>query len=50
MKATVEERKRMQRTQPKKVRVIDGLKGGKGKMITVEPSEVEKERQAKEST
>lgn len=44
MKATVEERKRMQRTQPKMCRVIDGLRGGKGKMVVVEPSEVEKER------
>lgn len=44
MKATADQRKAMQRTQPKRVRVIDGLKGGKGIMVTVELSEVEKER------
>ncbi len=44
MKATVEQRKAMQRTQPKKVRVIDGLKGGRGVMVTAEESEIVKER------
>jgi hypothetical protein len=44
MKASTVEREAMKRTQPKKCRLIDGLKGGKGKMITVEPSEVQKER------
>jgi hypothetical protein len=46
MKATVEERKRIQRTQPKMCRVVDG-RTGKAKMVVVEPSEVEKERLAK---
>jgi hypothetical protein len=43
MKATTEERKRMQRTQPKMCRVVDGLTG-KARMVVVELSEVEKER------
>jgi len=46
MKATVEQRKAMQRTQPKMVRVVDGLTG-KARMVVAEPSEVEKERLAK---
>jgi hypothetical protein len=49
MKATVEDRKRMQRTQPKMCRVIEGRKGGRGKMVVLELSEVEKERLAKGS-
>jgi hypothetical protein len=44
MKATTAEREEMRRTQPKMCRVIDGRKGGKGRMVVVEPSEVEKER------
>lgn len=47
MKATTKEREEMKRTQPKMCRVINGLKGGKGKMVVVEPSEVEKERLAR---
>lgn len=47
MKATAEERKRIQRTQPKMVRLIDGLKGGKGRMVVAEQSELEKERLTK---
>lgn len=46
MKATVDERKRMQRTQPKMVMVMDALTGKK-RMKVAEPSEVEKERLAK---
>lgn len=46
MKVTVDQRRAMQRTQPKKVRVINGLKGGKGIMVIVELSDVDKERLA----
>jgi hypothetical protein len=45
MKATPQQRKEMQRTQPKKVRHID-MAAGTDRMVTVEPSEVEKERLA----
>lgn len=46
MKATTEQRKAMQRTQPKMCRVVDGATG-KARMVVVEPSEVEKERLAR---
>lgn len=43
MKATAEQRKEMQRTQPKMCLVVQGLTG-KSRMVKVELSEVEQER------
>lgn len=47
MKATTKEREEMRRTQPKMCRLINGFKGGKGRMVIVEPSDVQKEKLAK---
>lgn len=43
-KQNAKDREAMRRTQPKMVRVIQGLKGGKGRMRIEEDSEVVKER------
>lgn len=45
MKAKVQDRQAMQRTQPKMVRVVDGGTG-KARMVVAELSELDKERLA----
>jgi hypothetical protein len=44
MKATTEERRQMQRTQPKMCRVVNGLTG-KAIMVVIELPERDKERE-----
>lgn len=49
-KQNSKDREAMYRTQPKMVRVIDGLKGGRGRMVIEEPSVVVKEQNAHKTT
>jgi len=49
-KQNPKDREAMHRTQPKMVRVINGLKGGRGRMVIEEPSAVIKERNANQAT
>jgi hypothetical protein len=46
-KSNAKEIAAMKRTQPKMVRVINGLKGGKGRMMIEEESEINKEKRGK---